>query len=150
MGQMATMIVYVMQVSSDMALLAAYAGLFTSAFLAATIMPISSEAVLVGLMATGQGNLFVLFLVATIGNILGAVVNWFLASGIVEFGSRRWSAKNQRRYERARIMFRKYGAWTLLFAWLPVIGDAFTLVAGTALCHDHGWRLMAFAVISPA
>jgi len=52
-----------------------YLGLFVSAFLAATILPFSSEAVLVGLMAAGNYDVAVLWVLASLGNILGACIN---------------------------------------------------------------------------
>ena len=118
-----------------MAALAIYGGLFVSAFLAATILPISSEAVLAGLVATGQGDPMLLLGVATVGNTLGSAVNWLLGRGIDALQDRRWFPVSRDRYDRASRTFRRFGAWTLLFAWLPLIGDAFTLAAGAARMH---------------
>ncbi|RWA75416.1 MAG: DedA family protein [Mesorhizobium sp.] len=115
-----------------MAGLAIYGSLFASAFLAATVLPVSSEVVLLGLMAAGRGDPALLFAVATIGNTLGSVVNWILGRGIDTLQSRRWIPITPGQYEQAGRMFRRYGVWTLLFAWLPVVGDAFTVVAGAA------------------
>jgi membrane protein YqaA with SNARE-associated domain len=112
--------------------LAIYGSLFASAFLAATVLPVSSEVVLLGLLAAGRGDPALLLAVATIGNTLGSVVNWILGRGIDTLRSRRWFPVTPRQYEQAGRMFRRYGAWTLLFAWLPVVGDAFTVVAGAA------------------
>ncbi len=115
-----------------MAGLAIYGSLFASAFLAATVLPVSSELVLLGLLASGRGDPALLLAVATIGNTLGSMVNWMLGRGIDSLRSRRWFPVTPGQYERAGRTFRRYGAWTLLFAWLPVIGDAFTVVAGAA------------------
>ncbi|WP_136620797.1 MULTISPECIES: YqaA family protein [Mesorhizobium] len=115
-----------------MAALAIYGGLFISAFLAATVLPVSSEVVLAGLIATGRGDPALLFAVATIGNTLGSVVNWILGRGIDSLRTRRWFPVTPERYEQASRTFRRFGEWTLLFAWLPVVGDAFTLAAGAA------------------
>lgn len=112
--------------------LAIYGSLFASAFLAATVLPISSEVVLLGLLAAGRGDPVLLFTVATIGNTLGSVVNWILGLGIDRLQSRRWFPVTPAQYMRSGRMFRRYGVWTLLFAWLPVVGDAFTVVAGAA------------------
>ncbi|AZO61843.1 DedA family protein [Mesorhizobium sp. M1A.F.Ca.IN.022.07.1.1] len=122
--------------------LAVYGSLFVSAFLAATVLPVSSEVVLVGLLATGRGDPALLFTVATIGNTLGSVVNWILGRGIDALRSKQWIPITPRQFERASRMFRRYGAWTLLFAWLPVVGDAFTVVAGAARV-----RLALFVVL---
>ena len=115
-----------------MAALAIYGSLFISAFLAATILPVSSEVVLAGLLAAGRGDPVLLFVVATIGNTLGSVVNWILGSGIDRLQSRRWFPITREQYQEASRTFRRFGAWTLLLAWLPVVGDGFTVAAGAA------------------
>ncbi|QND68399.1 DedA family protein [Mesorhizobium loti] len=111
---------------------ALYGALFISAFLAATVLPVSSEAVLAGLIVSGRGDPWLLLAVATIGNTLGSVVNWILGRGIETLRTRRWFPVSPERYEQASRTFRRFGEWTLLFAWLPVVGDAFTLAAGAA------------------
>ena len=111
---------------------AVYGALFISAFLAATILPVSSEAVLAGLIVSGRGDPWLLLAVATIGNTLGSVVNWILGRGIGSLQNRRWFPVTPDRFEQASRIFRRFGEWTLLFAWLPVVGDAFTIAAGAA------------------
>ncbi|RUX94864.1 MULTISPECIES: YqaA family protein [unclassified Mesorhizobium] len=111
---------------------ALYGALFISAFFAATVLPISSEAVLAGLIVSGRGDPWLLLAVATIGNTLGSVVNWILGRGIDTLRTRRWFPVSPERYEQASRTFRRFGEWTLLFAWLPVVGDAFTIAAGAA------------------
>jgi membrane protein YqaA with SNARE-associated domain len=111
---------------------ALYGALFISAFLAATILPVSSEVVLAGLIVSGRGDPALLLAVATLGNTLGSVVNWILGRGIDTLRTRRWFPVTPERYEQASRTFRRFGEWTLLFAWLPVVGDAFTIAAGAA------------------
>lgn len=111
---------------------ALYGALFISAFLAATILPVSSEVVLAGLIVSGRGDPALLLAVATIGNTLGSVVNWVLGRGIDALRNRRWFPVTPERSEQASRAFRRFGEWTLLFAWLPVVGDAFTIAAGAA------------------
>ncbi|TIN30223.1 MAG: DedA family protein [Mesorhizobium sp.] len=111
---------------------ALYGALFISAFLAATVLPVSSEAMLAGLIISGRGDPWLLLAVATTGNTLGSVVNWILGRGIDKLRTRRWFPVSPERYERASRTFRRFGEWTLLFAWLPVVGDAFTIAAGAA------------------
>ncbi|MEO5756880.1 MAG: YqaA family protein [Mesorhizobium sp.] len=111
---------------------ALYGALFISAFLAATILPVSSEVVLAGLIVSGRGDPWLLLAVATLGNTLGSVVNWILGRGIGTLRTRRWFPVTRERYEQASRTFRRFGEWTLLFAWLPVVGDAFTIAAGAA------------------
>jgi membrane protein YqaA with SNARE-associated domain len=110
--------------------LSIYGGLFLSALLAATLLPGSSEAMLAALLAAGKGEPWMLFLVATVGNTLGSVINWVLGRAIERFRERRWFPITPAQYESASRSFRRYGSWTLLFAWLPFVGDPLTVVAG--------------------
>ncbi len=103
--------------------------LFGAAFLAATILPFSSEVVLFALLREG-GDPVVLVLVATLGNTLGAVVNWGLGRFLLHFQDRRWFYFDRTQITRAQRWYGRYGFWSLLLAWLPVGGDALTLVAG--------------------
>ena len=107
-----------------------YLGLFLAAFGAATLLPLQSEAVLVGLLLNGQHGLWLLLAVATAGNVLGSLVNWWLGRGIERFKSRRWFPVSPARLEQAGQHYRRYGHWSLLLSWLPIIGDPLTLVAG--------------------
>lgn len=107
-----------------------YVGLFLSAFLAATILPFSSEAVLAGLYAFDRDNALALWLTASVGNTLGSFVNWLLGRFCLHWQNRRWFPIKPDRLERARVWFSRYGVWSLLFAWLPVVGDPLTFAAG--------------------
>ena len=107
-------------------------GLFLTAFVSATLVPMSSEAVLAALIAAQGWNVVLLVLVATAGNTLGAVVNWFLGQFCLHWRDSRWFPISADHLERGSIWFRRFGVWSLLFAWLPVIGDPITFVAGVA------------------
>lgn len=115
-----------------MEVLASYGALFVSAFLAATLLPASSELVLLGLLAAGRGDPVLLVVVATVGNTAGSVVNWAIGRGVEVLHGRRWFPVSREHYEKAGRLFRRFGLWTLPFAWLPVIGDALTVAAGAA------------------
>jgi len=106
-----------------------YFVLFGAAFLAATVLPFYSEIVLYLLIDEGA-NPGLLLLTATAGNTLGSVVNWALGRYLLHFQERRWFPFSPARIERAQAWFHRRGVWTLLLAWLPVGGDALTLVAG--------------------
>jgi membrane protein YqaA with SNARE-associated domain len=110
-------------------MLTSLALLFSSAFLAATILPFYSEVVLFALLREGYSSAL-LVTVATTGNTLGAVVNWWMGVYILHFRHRRWFYFNDKQIERAQQWFRRYGFWSLLFAWLPIGGDALTLIGG--------------------
>ena len=110
--------------------LAAYAGLFAASFLAATIFPFQSELVLVGLLLGGDLPWPALLAVATLGNVLGSVVNWGIGRFLLHFRDRRWFPVKAESYARMERWFGRWGVWSLLFAWLPVVGDPLTVVAG--------------------
>lgn len=103
--------------------------LFVSSFLAATILPFSSEIVLLALLQQGSDPAW-LWLVATLGNTLGAVVNWFLGRGLLTFQDRRWFYFSPQQIQQAQSWFDRIGKWSLLLAWVPIVGDGLTLVAG--------------------
>ncbi|WP_027620896.1 YqaA family protein [Pseudomonas sp. Pse1] len=107
-----------------------YFGLFVAAFGAATLLPLQSEAVLVGLLLNGQYGMWLLLAVATVGNVLGSLVNWWLGRRIERFKDRRWFPVSPARLEQAGQHYRRYGHWSLLLSWLPIVGDPLTLVAG--------------------
>ncbi|MBL4767740.1 MAG: DedA family protein [Rhodobacteraceae bacterium] len=108
----------------------AYVGLFASALIAATILPMQSEAVLVGLLVAGDKPIANLLVVATVGNVLGSVINWYLGRYLLHFQGRRWFPASDQQLARAETWYRKYGRWSLLGSWLPVVGDPLTIVAG--------------------
>lgn len=109
--------------------MATYLLLFGSAFLAATILPFYSEIVLVMALQDGASP-GLLLLSATTGNTLGAVVNWVLGRQILKYQDKRWFYFSSAQIARAQIWFQRRGVWSLLFAWLPIGGDALTLIAG--------------------
>lgn len=110
--------------------LAAYLALFLAAFLAATIVPAQSEAVLVGLILAGDQPLLLLLLIATTGNVLGSVVNWLIGRFIEHFRDRPWFPVSADKLARAEAWYRRFGIWSLLLSWVPIIGDPLTVVAG--------------------
>lgn len=107
----------------------ALGGLFASAFLAATILPFYSEVVLFALARQGYDP-WLLVAVATLGNTLGAVVNWWLGRYLLHFQDRPWFRISAADIERAQGWFQRYGVWSLALAWMPVGGDALTFIAG--------------------
>ena len=115
-----------------------YLGLFAAAFLAATLLPAQSEAVLVGLLLDGHPA-GALLLVASTGNVLGSLLNWWLGRRIVHYRDRRWFPVPPRALAPAQQHYARWGRWSLLLSWVPVIGDPLTLVAGVM-----GERLRVF------
>ena len=109
---------------------ATYLSLFLAAFLAATIIPAQSEAGLSALILTSGNNVILLVAVAAIGNVLGAVVNWYLGRWVNRFSDRRWFPIKPAQLTRATLWYHRYGRWSLLLSWVPFIGDPITIVAG--------------------
>jgi len=110
--------------------LSIYTGLFMAALLAATIVPMQSEAVLVGLLLTGDYPVALLLAVASCGNILGAALNWWLGRFLERFRHRTWFPVSEHRLIQAQGWYQRYGKWSLLLSWMPIIGDPLTVVAG--------------------
>ena len=111
--------------------LTAYFGRFTAAFAAATLIPAQSEAVLVGLLVKGSASPGMLLAVATLGNVLGSLLNWLLGRMVERLGHKRWFPVSEQQLERAQQRYHRYGRWSLLLSWVPIIGDPLTVVAGT-------------------
>lgn len=108
----------------------AYLSLFFSALIAATLLPMQSESVLVGLLVASTYPVSTLITVATIGNVLGSVINWYLGRYLLRFQHRRWFPTSGPQLERAQSWYRRYGRWSLLGSWLPIVGDPLTVMAG--------------------
>ena len=108
----------------------AYLSLFTLSFLAATILPLSSELTLVGLLNTNDYNVLALLGSASLGNILGSIFNWLLGFYLLKHMNKKWFPFKKNQINSASNWFQKFGIWSLLFAWVPMIGDPLTLMAG--------------------
>ncbi len=124
----------------------AYLILFLAAFGAATLLPLQSEAVLVGLLALGEHPAWVLVVVASAGNVLGSWVNWLLGRYIEHWRHKRWFPVSESQLERAQRAYHRYGRWTLLLSWTPIIGDPLTLVAG--VMREPLWSFMLIVTIA--
>jgi membrane protein YqaA with SNARE-associated domain len=123
--------------------ISAYGGLFAAALMAATIVPMQSEALLVGLLLSGKYSTIVLVAVASCGNILGAVINWWMGRSIERFRTRSWFPVSKQRLDQAQNWYHRYGRWTLLLSWAPIIGDPLTVMAGVL-----GERFVFFLLIA--
>ncbi|WP_040727207.1 YqaA family protein [Thiomicrorhabdus sp. Kp2] len=106
-----------------------YLGLFIVSFLAATILPIGSELLLVTL-ATHDHNLYVLLIVATLGNVLGSVVNYAIGFYGGDWLTHKVLKISPQQMHKAEQRYNKWGKWSLLLAWVPIIGDPLTVIAG--------------------
>ncbi|MGE8392889.1 DedA family protein [Pseudomonas sp. BIGb0427] len=125
-----------------------YWALFLSAFGAATLLPLQSEAVLVGLLLREPEALISLLLIATAGNVLGSIVNWLLGRGIEHLRDKRWFPFKPAQLAKAQQRYQRYGQWSLLLSWMPVIGDPLTLIAG--IMREPFWRFLVLVTLAKA
>ena len=108
----------------------AYLSLFFLSFLAATLIPTSSELTLAALLSTNNFNSLGLLATASFGNILGSVFNWLLGFYLLKHINKKWFPFNEKQVVSASKWFNKFGVWSLFFAWLPIIGDPLTFISG--------------------
>ena len=93
-------------------------------------MPLSSEIVLTTMLLTNLFEKNLLLIIASSGNILGSIINWYLGIKINVYKDRKWFPVSSQQLEKSKYYFNKYGLWSLLLAWVPIIGDPITLLAG--------------------
>jgi membrane protein YqaA with SNARE-associated domain len=109
---------------------AGYMALFLNAFVAATLFPAVSEIAVVAMARSPRFDATAVWMVATLANTLGSCVNWGIGRYLLQYRDRRWFPFSTPQLERASGWYRRYGLWSLLFAWLPFVGDPLTFVAG--------------------
>lgn len=126
----------------------AYLGLFLAAFGAATILPFQSEPVLVGLLLAGEFSPVRLILVASVGNVLGAAVNWGLGRCIERYRDKSWFPVKEPQLQRAEGWYRRFGRWSLLLSWMPLFGDALTVLSG--VLREPFWSFLILVSIAKA
>ncbi len=126
----------------------AYVGLFLAAFGAATVLPFQSEPVLVGLLLSGRYTPVTLIVVASIGNVLGAALNWVLGRYIEQWRDKSWFPVKDAQLQKGEVWYRKFGRWSLLLSWMPLFGDALTVLAG--LLREPFWSFLILVSIAKA
>lgn len=124
---------------------AAYFGLFWAALVAASILPGQSE-VVVAVMLLADYPVLPVLLVATVGNVLGATTSWWLGTQVERFRDRKWFPADSRGFDRAKAWYHRYGRWSLLLSWVPVVGGPLTLVAG--VMKEPLWSFMLLVGIA--
>lgn len=110
-------------------------GLFFVSFLAATLLPLGSELLLLSLVSLYPDMAWYAWGVASLGNTLGGMTNWWLGAFLLHFQTHRFFPVSVSRLAQVQGLFSRYGQPMLLFGWLPVIGDALCLAAGVAKIH---------------
>ncbi len=99
-------------------------------------------------MSARPADVWTLVAVATCGNVLGAIANWMLGRSVVAFRKKPWFPLSPAQYARAEQTFRRYGLWSLLFSWVPIIGDPLTLIAGAL--RVRFWPFLVLVTIGKA
>lgn len=122
--------------------------LFVSSFLAATILPAQSEMMLASLALSGHYNVWLLLMVATSGNVLGALVNWVIGYYVMRFKNKKWFPLTHKQIQHYEKMYYKWGMWSLLLAWVPIIGDPLTVIAG--MLRVNIWLFLLLVTIGKA
>lgn len=117
-----------------------------SALVAATVLPAQSEAVLAALVLAGEQPIWALVLVASVGNVLGSVINWLLGRGLVTFRDKPWFPASPAALARAEGHYKRHGRWSLLLSWVPIIGDPITVVAG--VLRESIWVFLALVTVA--
>lgn len=126
--------------------LTSYLGLFLAAFGAATLLPMQSEAVLVGMLLSGRYVISILLAVAIVGNVLGSVLNWVLGRCVERFRHKRWFPVSEAKLAKAQQSYLRYGHWSLLLSRVPIIGDPLTVVAG--VMREPFWRFLLIVTLA--
>ena len=107
-----------------------YITLFTSSFVSSTILPGHSELTLSAFIFSNKLPVTNLVLVASLGNILGSILNWYLGFNFTKLKEKKWFPLNETQLQKSIIWFSSYGKYCLLLSWVPILGDPLTLVAG--------------------
>mgnify|MGYP002178746076 CR=1 FL=1 len=118
------------ELSVNLIAMISYISLFLISFLAATILPLSSELTLASLLNTDNYKSLILIGAASLRNILGSIFNWLLGVYLLKCINKKWFPFKDKQIEKSSKWFNKFGRWSLLFAWVPIIGDPLTLAAG--------------------
>lgn len=121
-------------------------GLFLAALIAATLIPAQSEAVLVALLLAGTEPVWLLLSVATVGNVLGAIVNWAIGRFLMRYSDHPRFPFSSKQVFRAQGWYSRWGWVSLLGSWLPIIGDPLTLAAG--MMREPLWRFMLVVTLA--
>ena len=119
-----------------------YLTLFSLSFLAATLLPLGSEALLVYDVMQNY-SLYLLWFFATLGNTLGSALNYWLGLKGEAYLEKRGHISAQK-ITKARAFFATYGGWTLLLSWVPIIGDPLTFIAGVLRYNFKYFTLIVF------
>jgi len=126
--------------------LAVYGGLFLAALAAGSALPVPSEAAFAGVILTTTDPLWIAIAVATVGNVVGSFINWLIGRGVETLKHKRWFPASERQLEKAKVWYHRYGRWSLLLSFVPIIGDPLTIVAG--VMREPLWSFIPLVAIA--
>ena len=126
--------------------LAVYAGLFLAALAAGSALPVPSEAAFAGVVLTTTDPLWIAIMVATTGNVVGSFINWLIGRGVETLKHKRWFPASERQLDKAKVWYHRYGRWSLLLSFVPIIGDPLTIVAG--VMREPLWSFIPLVTIA--
>lgn len=119
--------------------------LFLSSLIAATIFPVGSEVIIAKLTYEQNYNKLLLLTIASVGNSLGAVFNWLLGYNVMKLKNKKYFPLKEEQIKKHSKLYQKWGAWSLLFSWLPIIGDPLTVIAG--IFRTNIWLFLLLVAI---
>ena len=114
---------------SDFVIALGYPGLLIISILAASLVPLSTEVFVILMRSIGYNDWGLLF-TASLGNTLGAVLNYYIGLKGRDFVLSRWARLDPTKFEQAQGWYLRWGAPILFFSWVPIVGDPLTVVAG--------------------
>jgi membrane protein YqaA with SNARE-associated domain len=126
----------------------ALSGLFLAAFIAATLLPGQSEAVLLALVFVGLHPVWLLVTVASAGNVLGSLVNWLIGRFMMRYAGHHRFPFTSEQIARAQGWYGRWGWMSLWASWVPIIGDPLTLAAG--IMREPLWRFLLIVTLAKA
>lgn len=126
--------------------LAVYGGLFLAALAAGSALPVPSEAAFAGVVLTTTDPPWIALAVATVGNVLGSFINWLIGRGVETLKHKRWFPASERQLDKAEVWYHRYGRWSLLLSFLPIIGDPLTIVAG--VMREPLWSFIPLVTVA--
>ena len=126
--------------------LAVYGGLFLAALAAGSALPVPSEAAFAGVVLTTTDPLWIALAVATVGNVSGSFINWLIGRGVETLKHRRWFPASERQLDKAKVWYHRYGRWSLLLSFVPIVGDPLTIVAG--VMREPLWSFIPLVTIA--
>ena len=100
-----------------MSFIEVYVILFLSSFASSTILPGNSELTLTAIISQKEYKTLYLIIVASIGNVLGSIVNWYLGRYFIKFKNKKWFPFNENNLNNSSKWFLKYGKWSLFLCW---------------------------------